>query len=54
MKLQSIVKITLILVVAALAASFLNGIEYVLLVVAAAAIHEAGHIIAARRQYLNS
>ena len=48
MKLQNIIKLTVILVVAVLAASFLNGIEYVLLVGAAAAIHEAGHIIAAK------
>ncbi len=48
MKRSSLIKASVCLVAAALAASFLNGFEYVLLVALAAAIHEAGHILAAK------
>ncbi len=48
MKRKTIIKAVICLAAAAIAASFLNGIEYVLLVVLAASLHEAGHIIAAK------
>ena len=48
MKRTAVIKAALCLAVAAIAASILNGFEYVLLVVLAASLHEAGHIIAAK------
>lgn len=48
MKRSSLIKASVCLVAAALAASFFNGFEYVLLVALAALLHEAGHIAAAK------
>lgn len=48
MRKADLIKAAVFLVVAAIAASLLNGIEYVALVALAAAIHESGHILAAK------
>jgi len=48
MNIGTLMKIIVLIVVSALLASILNGFEYILLVAAAAMIHESGHIIAAK------
>lgn len=48
MRASGVIRIVLFLVIAVLLSSILNGVEYVLLVVAAVLIHEAGHMICAK------
>lgn len=48
MKHVTVVKVITALAVSAILASFMNGVRYVLIVAAAAVIHEAGHVVAAK------
>lgn len=44
MKTKTVITVVAVVAISAILASVLNGLEYMLLVAAAAAIHEAGHI----------